>query len=437
MTSGGISMRTLSTGFLACAVYFLAPSWAFGQPQAPPPPGSERDQPLRAHELAHLLQPHVPLSLEVDKEIAGLPASSHPEVLTWEQVYALALVRGRGGPRPRVDALDPKALAEEATRYGVADFSRFRKEFLAAGRRDGDGDGFRDPSGEILALLGRLKRIDHAQWNVTFYENVFTFMSELSKGESAGVSQLNLDQIDTALNRARQVLADEIADYRDHFERFKVALGLSIHAPVVLDREIVACFGRVYDQVRSWQEQPGGNLRDLPRIIKGLPALGDVVIEGRSILGLMGGSAEQREEVLTRAARLAIQHRSDLDQGQSLEDATAAALELTVRRRVRRLFDLRRSYEGEQRRYELTVRMLDQGLEQVEAPSPGGALARSAKVASVIAGLAIPETQRLGAEDRLVTLWTAFQTERLALYRDLGILPYDDWKSFFNDLSAR
>jgi hypothetical protein len=373
--------------------------------------------------------------LEVDKEVAGLSASSHSEVLNWERVYSLALVRSRGAPRPRVDALDPKALAEEATRNGFADFSRFRKEFLAAGRRD--RDGFREPSREFLALLGRLKKIDHARRNAAFYENLFRLMSELMKGESAGLSQLNLDQVDALVNQAREALSLEIAGYRDHLERFKVALGLSARAPVVLDRESVARFGRVFDQVQSWQEQPGRDLGDLPRIIKGLPAVGDVVIEGRSILGQMGGSPEQREEMLTLAARVAIQHRSDLDQGKTLEDATAANIELSVRRRVRRLFEVRRSYEGEQRRYELAVRMLDQSLEQVEGSSSRGALPRLAMVATAVTRLLAPEKERLGAEDRLVTLWTDFQTERLALYQELGILPYDNWTSFFNDLSAR
>jgi hypothetical protein len=65
-------MRTLSPGFFACAVHVLAPALAFGQPQAPPRPEGEMDQPPSAHELAHLLQLHVPPSLEVDKEIAGL-----------------------------------------------------------------------------------------------------------------------------------------------------------------------------------------------------------------------------------------------------------------------------------------------------------------------------------------------------------------------------
>ncbi len=427
-------MRTISTRLLACAMYVLAPALAFGQPQAPPRPEGERDQSPTAHELAQLLQFRVKPSLEGDREIAGLSASSHPEVLNWERVYALALVRARAGPGPRAEALDPKAVAEQAARNGFDDFGRFRKEFLAA-RLNGGGD-FHDPSGEFLALLDRLERIDHAQRNAAFYANTFTLFSELIKGESAGLSQLHLDQTEALLIRARQDLAEAIADYRDGLESFKITMGLSVRAPVVLDREIVASFGKVFDQARSWHERPDRSLPELPRIIKGLPALREIVVEGRSILALMGGSTDQQEEALTRAARLAIRNRSDLDKGQTRGDA-AAALELNIRRRIRRLFELRRAYEAQQRSYELSIRLIDQGLEQLGAPSRMSALSRPAMVASVATGLLAPETQRRNAEDRLVTIWTSFQTERLALYRELGILPYDDWKSFFNDLSAR
>jgi hypothetical protein len=426
-------MRCLLLGFFACAVCVVAPSSVVGQPQAPPRPEGEKDQPPTAHELAGLLEPDLS-SLNVDKEDAGLSAGSHPEVLTWERVYALALVRARGGVGPRAEALDPKALDQQATRNGVADFARFRKGFLAARRRG--GTGFHDPSGDFLVLLGRLKEIDHARWNVAFYENAFALMSELIKGESSGLSQLNLDHVETALVLARRNLSDKIAGYRDQLERFKVALGLSVHASVVLDRESVASFGRVFDQVQSWQKRPDRHLRELPQIIKGLPALGGIVIEGRPILAAMGGSPDQQEEVLTRAARLAIQNRSDLDKGQALGDA-GTAVELNVRRRIRRLIEMRRDYEAERRSYELSIRVLDQGFEQIATPSTAGPLSRSARVVSVVASILAPERQRLNAQDRLVTLWTSFQTERLALYRDLGILPYEDWKSFFNDLSVR
>ena len=198
----------------------------------------------------------------------------------------------------------------------------------------------------------------------------------------------------------------------------------------------MASFGRVFDQARSWQERPERNLVELHRIIEGLPALGEVVVEGRPIFALMGGSTDQQEEALTLAARLAIQNRSDPDKGQAPGDA-AAALELDIRPRIRRLFEMRRAYEAQQRNYELSIRLLEQGLEQIAAPSPTSALSRPAMVASGITGLLAPEAQRLNTEDRLVTIWTSFQMERLALYRELGILPYDDWKSLCNDLSAR
>lgn len=432
-------MRTLLTGFLACAVSILGPSLALGQPQPPAGPEDAKNQTIKAHELAHLLQGDVPPSLKVDKEIAGLSESSHPEVLTWERVYALALVPRRGGAEPRGKALDPKAIAKQALHKGVGDFGTFRKAFLAGPRHGGDGDvkGFHDPSGDFLALLNQLQRIDHARRNATFYENEFTLVSELMKAQYAGLSQLNLDQAEASLILVRQSLAEEMIDYRDRLETFKVAMGLPVQEPVVLDRAIVASFDRVFDQARRWQERSDRKLQELPDIIKGLPALGEVEVAGRPILALMGGRRDQQEEALTSAARLAIQNQNDRQKGKARGEA--AAVELDIRRRIRRLFALRRAYEAQQRYYELTIRMIDQVLEQIAAPPRGSidGLLRSATVATGITGLLAPERQRRNAEDGLVTIWTSFQAERLALYRELGVLPYDDWKSFFNDLSAR
>ena len=46
------------------------------------------------------------------------------------------------------------------------------------------------------------------------------------------------------------------------------------------------------------------------------------------------------------------------------------------------------------------------------------------------------QAQIVATQDRLTGLWTSFRSERLALYHDLGVLPYADWKSFYADLSA-
>ena len=425
-------MRTLPTGFLACAVSALTLASVIAQPPAPPVREGQAVQvrPPDALDLAQIMEPHVPSSQEIDKETAGLSPDNHPELLTWERVYALALVRARGGREPHAETLDPKALEEQAAGKGVADFSRFRKEFLTLGRSN--GEGFRDPSRDYLDLLRRLQMIDDGRRNVAFYENMLKLMQELVQGQAGSVSQIHVDMMTASVVQARQTLSDEIADFRDQLEELKVALGLSPHAPVILDRESMAAFSRVTEQVQSWQRRSDRQLPELPRIIKELPALGDVTVEGRSILAPMEGSPAQQAEVLTRAARLAIKNRGAADNDQASADA-AATLELNVRRRIRRLFEIRRAYEGHQRRYDLAIRGLDQAFEQVVAPSAAMVSSRSTALATLLG----PENQRLQAEDRLVTLWSSFQTERLGLYRDLGILPYEDWKSFFKDLSAR
>ena len=40
-------------------------------------------------------------------------------------------------------------------------------------------------------------------------------------------------------------------------------------------------------------------------------------------------------------------------------------------------------------------------------------------------------------EDQLIELWTVFRAERLALFQDIGMLPYTDWKMFYAELTAQ
>ncbi len=439
-------MRCLPARFLACVVWILAPASVVGQPPAPPsaqpaepvvgqapaPPRLDGQvvpiRPGEAMGITEIIVARVP-PLDL-KMAAGLSPDSHPELLTWERVYALALVRARRGHGPLAEALDPKALDDQAARNGVADFARFRKEFLAA--KPGADEDFRDPSGDFLALLGRLQMIDHARRNVAFHENMLKLMQELIQGQASGLSQLDVDLVNAALVRARQSWSDESADFRNRLDALKVELGLSPHAPVLPDHQSVVAFSRVSDELEAWSRRPDRILSELPRIIHGQPVLGSVVVEGLPILERIGGGPAPSEDMLTRAARLAIQNRGAVDKGRSPGDADAA-LELDVRRRVRHLFELRRAYNGEQRSYDLAIRMLDQAFERLVAPSEAIASPRS----PMLAGLLGQENQRLNAENRLVTVWTSFQAERLALYRELGILPYADWKSFINELSAR
>jgi len=352
----------------------------------------------------------------MDKEAAGLARATVPELLTWERVYALALVRGRGGPSDFAQALAPKALAGLAARHSVADFARFRKEFLAS--PSGVGGTLRDPSRDYLELLQRLQLIDNARRNVAVLENLMQFVATLVQGESGGLSQLDLDRVFASLLGARERLANVTGDFRDALDETKVALGLLPHAPVIPDRQNLAAFRTAFDAVESWSKTPDRDLPALAQLVQKMPALGEVVITGQPVLGTIERNPEPGPDMLASAVRLAITNRSAAGKGLSAGDADAQ-LELRIRRLVRRLFETRRAYEGAKRSDERAIRLQDQAFERMVAPATARVSGRS----PLLDGLLDHLTQIPNAEDWLVTLWTSFRVERLSLYRELGILP--------------
>ena len=138
-------MRTIWTSLFAGALCAVVTTSFAAPPQAPPQPPSPQRPPLDerssrevgrmtpdgAQSFDGLFFPPFPRrSLDTDKEIAGLSPNSRPELLTWERVYTLALVRACAGSVRGADVLDPNFLAELAARHGVADFRRFRQDFL-------------------------------------------------------------------------------------------------------------------------------------------------------------------------------------------------------------------------------------------------------------------------------------------------------------------
>jgi hypothetical protein len=410
---------------------------AAGQPVPPSAPGppAQRIDPGVAPGRAQSLVPYLPPPS--DKEYIGLAESAPAEFLTSERVYALALVRARSAAATAAETLDPRALDEQARRHAVADFARFRKEFLA-GHAEAGG-AFRDPGGPYLAVLRRLQAINDGREHVAKLANLSTLVREMIQGEAMGLSQFDIDLTSEALARGRQRLLSETAGYRDALDELKVSLGLSPHAAVIPDRRGTAAFQDVFEATASWFRHPDRSLAALPRIIDRLPTLGDVVVDSQPLLRTIEQTRafEQAptrpEEVLRDAARLALKSRMGAakDRAANHEDV---ALELRVRRRIRRLTDTRRDYEGEKRRFELAIRLKDQAFERLFSPPSGAPISlRSPAIQGLINELErIPET-----EDRMVALWATFQAERLALYRDLGVLPYDNWAAFYDDLSAR
>ncbi len=445
-------MRTAWTFILASASCAVAATALAAPPQLPQQESSQKPSlnarqieevgrmtPDEAQSLVAIFFPKLPTpTLGSDKEIAGLYTSSHPDLLNWERVYTLALARARIGPAPNAEVLDAKGFAEMAERNGIADFNRFRQDFLAI--RPGGEAGFRDPSGDYLELLRRLQVIDNARCDVVRQQNALSLFQELIRGEASGLTALDVNLVESSVIRAKERLADETARFRDELVELKAALGLKLRAPVIPDRQEIAAFREAFEAVHNWHGNPKRTLDVFHQLIARVPALGEVVVNGKPVLGAIEADPRRLEDVLAAATRVAVanQNRSSAQKGAAAPE-NEVQLELRISRRVRRLAEARRAYESEKRSYEVTSRLIDELITQLAAPPAGGtqALAQAARATLGIATLLSQLGQIQRAEDRLVGLWTSFRGERLALYRELGVLPYDNWKSFYDDLTAR
>ena len=100
-----------------------------------------------------------------------------------------------------------------------------------------------------------------------------------------------------------------------------------------------------------------------------------------------------------------------------------------VRQEVRTLLQSAQTYDIQQRLFVITLRVVDQSQEQLVAPPAAGGGGGSQVAAQTInlisAQQRIPQTQ-----NTLVQTWVNYETARLSLYRDLGIMPYDEWEAY-------
>jgi len=107
-------------------------------------------------------------------------------------------------------------------------------------------------------------------------------------------------------------------------------------------------------------------------------------------------------------------------------------LKIQLRNDLRQVHLAYINYEINKRNFELNVRLKDQAFEQIVAPPAGGtqALAQSANAATQTTNLLTFQGNLIGTMLGLTNGWQIYQTNRLIVYRDIGILPYDEWEAF-------
>ena len=109
---------------------------------------------------------------------------------------------------------------------------------------------------------------------------------------------------------------------------------------------------------------------------------------------------------------------------------TEDSVKFAVRQEVRSLIQQAQTYEIQQRTFLVTLRLVDQTQEQLIAPPAGAGGAGSGQGAAQTINLVNFQQRIPQAQNTLVQTWVNYETLRLALYRDLGLMPYDEWTAY-------
>lgn len=118
---------------------------------------------------------------------------------------------------------------------------------------------------------------------------------------------------------------------------------------------------------------------------------------------------------------------------------------LTVRTEVRQLRALARNYELQKQAVELAYDVVDNAVDLIYQPKTptgagaagggGGGGGGSQDIVALTQQLLQAQQQKLGAQNQLITTWINFQTFRIALYRDLELMPLDSQGVWIDDIA--
>ena len=105
------------------------------------------------------------------------------------------------------------------------------------------------------------------------------------------------------------------------------------------------------------------------------------------------------------------------------------SLKVSIRQQLYNLQRQFQQYEISKTSYVASLVTLDQSFQRfLEPPGVGGGGGGNSQlVLTLLRGLDSVN----GAQNLLISTWVQYQTQRITLYRDLGIMPFDEWEAFY------
>jgi hypothetical protein len=104
-----------------------------------------------------------------------------------------------------------------------------------------------------------------------------------------------------------------------------------------------------------------------------------------------------------------------------------------IRKMARGLILTHKNYEVQRSGLELALREVTQRFDQLINTHSGAnsALAQAVNATFQTLGLLQAQNRLYRGRADLVSQWLQFKEQSLDLYRELGILPYDNWEGFY------
>ena len=425
----------------------------------------------------------------------------------------------RGGGR--AVTLEALTQAERTLLYSIRAFAQFRQQFVVSTLTGGTlpqfgtnvttggfsaGSGNSDPTTGFLNVVEDVQLVENNIKNLSVFERFLAVYEELINGESSGLTQLQVDQVNQQVQNARNTLIQSQTQYRNDLDSFKIQLGMPPDVPVIIDRSRTRGFKLIFEEIDRWSLSPKRELPQLNDIVARLPDLEDLVLDGRSCQDVFDDKdGSSLEDLLLTAERIALENRLDLmnvraqlydawrqirvsanalkgvfnvtvtnefvtpqttnnpfgfaQQAKSFALVINGELPLVrvaernnfrnqlinyqrnrrslqnnedfiknlLRQEIRQMQVIYTQFKIAEKNLVLSVRVKDQSFEQIIAPPQPNATSQGAVQTNNLIGA---QQSVIGQENNLVTLWYQYQLYRLQIYRDLGILPYDEWEAF-------
>ena len=184
----------------------------------------------------------------------------------------------RGGGR--AVTLEGLTQAERNLVYALRNFALFRQQFTVATLVGGSvtnfgsavpslgftGGASSDPVSGFINLVEDEILVENNMRNIAAFEQLVKVFKELIHGESSGLSQLQLDQVESGLLGAKLSFVTTRVTLRNDLDSFKQQMGLPPDTPLMLDRHLTRKFKEVYAAIDDWQRDPKPRAQRPPQL---------------------------------------------------------------------------------------------------------------------------------------------------------------------------